>query len=184
MHKIILGAHMSIAGGLEKTILNGQSIGCTTIQIFTKNNRQWATRHLQQEEIDIFKETKMHSTVQIVVAHAGYLINIGSYNPGVEQQSINSLIHELHRCSLLDIPYLVLHPGSRGNATIDECITKVINNINLVLKESDDTMILLENMSGQGSAIGATFEHMQQIFDGVQDKKRIGICFDTCHAWV
>lgn len=184
MNTLLYGAHMSIAGALEKAILDGQSIGCTAIQIFTKSNRQWNTKPLNQEEVELFKKTKAESSIRIVVAHAGYLINIGSSNSAVEHQSIASLIDELQRCSLLEIPYLVLHPGSCGQSAMSDCIKKVIKNINYVLhKTSSNTMILLENMASQGSTIGNTFEQLSSIYDGIQEKTRVGVCLDTCHAW-
>lgn len=184
MPELIYGAHMSIAGGFEKAIMDGQSIGCTAIQIFTKSNRQWSAKPINPKEIELFKQTKVRSTIKVVVAHAGYLINIGSSNSAVEQQSVSSLINELQRCSLLDIPYLVLHPGSCTDVHTHDCMNKVIKNINYVLHETpQNTMILLENMAHQGSTIGNTFEQLSYILDGIQEKKRIGICFDTCHAW-
>lgn len=184
MRTLIYGAHMSIAGGLEKAILKGQSIGCTAIQIFTKNNRRWQAKKLNSTEINLFKTTKDKSSIKTVVAHAGYLINIGSSITAVQEQSVVSLAEELQRCTLLDIPYLVLHPGTSTGPDFATSINTIIKNLDNVFDHNQgNTVILLENMTGQDSTFGTTFEQLSLICNALQNKKRIGICFDTCHAW-
>ena len=184
MHRLVYGAHMSIAGGLDKAITAGQSIGCTTVQLFTKSNRQWGCNKLTTEEIALFKKAVSVSAINPVVAHAAYLINIGSPTKDIETKSIKSLITELDRCNQLAIPYLVLHPGSHLDTDEQICLDQIIDNLNGIFSGNPgDSMILLELMSGQGSTVCYTFEQLAYIYKHVRAKKRIGICFDTAHAW-
>src|SRR5437016_5090052 len=111
-HSLLLGAHMSIAGGLEQAIVRGQSIDCTTIQLFTKSNRQWYAKEITQEQIQLFKETHKDSKIGPIVAHGTYLINIGSADKELNKKSVKAVIDELERCDSLGISYFVLHPGS------------------------------------------------------------------------
>jgi len=182
---ILLGAHMSIAGGMYLAIERGESIGCTAIQIFTKSNRQWKAKIIQEEEILLFKEKWANSFIQSIIAHATYLINIGSSDPNIVKNSIECLILELNRCVLLDIPYLVFHPGSRGTLDEKKCLTQISKNLDKVLDKCPNkkTMLLIETMAGQGSTIGHTFEQIAQIIKHSKHKKQLGVCFDTCHAF-
>lgn len=182
---LLLGAHMSIAGGLYKSVERGESIGCTCIQIFTKSNRQWFTKPLKQEDIDAFKITLKYSTIiQDVIAHSSYLINIGSPNKAINKKSIESLSLELQRCQALEIPYLVFHPGAHLTSSIEECLKLIAENINIVLEQnSGNTMLLIENTAGQGTTIGCTFEQLAAIYKDIRKKSRVGFCIDTCHAF-
>ena len=181
---LLLGAHISVAGGFDQAIKRGESIGCTVIQIFTKSNRQWFAKEIDQSSIDIFKETHKKSFIETIVAHAAYLINIGSSNPEVQKKSTDALISELKRCSLLSIPYLILHPGSKGESGEKLALAQITSRLNDALAATPkDTTILLETMAGQGSNLCYTFEQLATIYQGIKDKSRIGICFDTCHAF-
>jgi len=183
MSQLLLGAHMSIAGGLEKAVLAGASIGCSTIQIFTKSNRQWSAKKLSDSEIDIYKETLTRISINPIIAHTAYLINIGSPNKDIEKKSIASLAEEIERCDQLSIPYLVLHPGSYVDGNRHDCLERIIENLNTVIQKKDTTMVLLELMAGQGSTVCSTFEELEYIYKRIDNKKNVGICFDTCHAW-
>lgn len=184
-HRLLLGAHMSIAGGIEESIERGASIGCTTIQIFTKSNRQWRMNPLKQQEIDAFKKNATHYNIYPIVAHATYLINIASANKNTELASINALSQELLRCDQLEIPYLVLHPGSASNASPEECFKRLLENLDKILETTpSNTMLLLENMAGQGAALASTLDQLATILHKSAYKKRLGICLDTCHAFV
>lgn len=181
---ILLGAHVSIAGGMYKAFDRGEKIGCTAIQIFTKSGRSWFAKKLTTDEIEKFKERNKESTIKSVIAHSAYLINIGSKNSDTEKKSLKSLIQELERCKELGIPYLVLHPGSHLGAGEEECIKKISKNLDLALKSvKGKVMILLENVAGQGTNVGYTFEQLKEIRDLCKEKKRIGICLDTCHVF-
>ena len=182
-HTLLLGAHMSIAGGFEKAIKRGESIHCTVIQIFTKNNRQWYAKPITKQEEIIFKNTVKNSSILSVIAHASYLINIGSPLKHIEEKSYNSLVEELQRCEQLGIKYLVIHPGAHLNGTIDECITRIAYNLNKALTQIPGISILLENTAGQGTNIGYSLEQLALIREKTQAKERIHFCFDTCHAF-
>lgn len=182
-HELLLGAHMSIAGELPRAIERGESIGCTAIQIFTKSNRQWHAKTISQEEITAFKKAYKDSCIQSIIVHAAYLINIGSSDKDMEKKSFHSLEIEFKRCIDLDIPYLVLHPGSHGNTDEDSCLERISTNISKLLSTTSDCTILLEIMAGQGSSVGYTFEQLAQIIKHSDHKNRIGVCFDTCHAF-
>ncbi len=182
---LLLGAHISVNGGLEQAFIRGQSIGCTAIQIFTKSNRQWFCKPLTREAIDLFKKTWANSIIQSVVVHAAYLINIGSSNPEVIAKSTQALKEELSRCEQLGITYLVLHPGSRGTTPEKTSLTQIAEQLDQVLESTPGkTMVLLETMAGQGSNVGYQFEQLATIYQASRNKSRIGICFDTCHVFV
>lgn len=183
-HRLLLGAHMSIAGGIEKSIERGQLIGCTTIQIFTKSNRQWHAKKLTPQQIDLFKKTAVSSSVHPIVAHASYLINIASPEKKTALASVNALIKELEVCNELGIPYLVLHPGSFVTGTPEEGLDRSLANLDHVLSiNKGDAVIALEIMAGQGSSLCTSFEQLGYLLKHATHKKRLGICFDTCHAF-
>lgn len=175
---------MSIAGEISRSIERGESIGCTAIQIFTKSNRQWYAKPLNPTDIESFKQAWKNSSIQSVIAHASYLLNIGSPNPEAEKKSLEALEIEFQRCADLDIPYLVIHPGSHTNSDEQECLARISKNIDKLLDKIPDGTILLETMAGQGSQVGYTFEQLATIIKHSEHKRRIGICFDTCHAFV
>jgi|ERR1700733_8898843 len=182
-HRLLLGAHMSIAGGLEKAIERGQSIGCTAIQIFTKSNRQWHAKPITQEEADLFKKTWAESNVDSIIAHATYLINIASGDPKIAHASLNALAKELDSCDLLGIPYLVLHPGASTSSTQQEALDRVVAHLDLVLDNDNKTTILLETMAGQGSTLCSSFEQLAYLLKKVKHAHKLGICLDTCHIF-
>lgn len=183
-HRLLLGAHMSIAGGLDQAIERGASIGCTTIQIFTKSNRQWHARALDSQEIDAFKAARQRTGIHPIVAHATYLINIASADAKTEHASVQALQKELARCQELEIPYLVLHPGSYVKGDPQEGIERIIKNLNAIFEAvPGKTMILLETMAGQGSSLGSSFKEFAQMRAGIQHKQRVGVCMDTCHVF-
>jgi deoxyribonuclease IV len=181
---LLIGAHMSIAGGVENAITAGQSINCTAIQIFTHSNRQWKVNPLKPESVTLFKQAWQQSTIGSIIAHAGYLLNLGSPQQSVREKSVNVLIEELKRCRELGIDHLVLHPGAYLDGNPNECFEYIAHNIDHALAQvSGNTMILLEIMAGQGTVVGATFEELALIRGLTTHKSRVGICLDTCHAF-
>ncbi len=181
--KLLLGAHVSTAGGLVHAIEEGTALGCTAIQIFTKNNRQWSYSTFSSQEVAEFRDAQKKSAIEIVLSHASYLINIGSPNSEVYQKSLHALMAELQRCQLLKIPFLVLHPGAFVSGNKEESITQIAHSLDTALEQNPgDTKILLENMAGQGTTLGGTFEELAEIYTQCKNKKMIGFCFDTCHA--
>src|SRR5580765_3991874 len=131
---LLLGAHMSIAGGLELAYERGAEIGCTAIQIFTKSNRQWSATPISQDAIKRFIQAQQQSSIQVAIAHASYLINLGATDPIIHQKSAHALAQELDRCHSLSIPYLVLHPGSHGTTDQTACLNKISDTLNTVLE--------------------------------------------------
>lgn len=184
-NQYLVGAHVSIAGGFFKAIEEGTEIGCTAIQIFTKSNRQWNSKSITDHEAQQFIEAQKNSDIQVVIAHAAYLINLGSPTPGVQEKSFNALVDEIKRCQQLQIPYLVLHPGTAEADSREASIKETGKLINKALEQTPDctTTVLVETMAGQGKSIGSSFEELAIILAQVTHKKRIGVCFDTCHTF-
>lgn len=183
---LILGAHMSIAGGMELALERGESIGCTSIQLFTKSNRQWFAPALGNEEIERFAQRLKQSPInrRHVIAHAGYLINVAAADAAIHKKSVQSLEHELERCHVLGIPYLVLHPGSYKGTDEAIAIQQLAQTLDRVFERVDGTTtILLETMAGQGSSLGSTLKQLADMYDKAHYKKRLGICVDTCHIF-
>jgi deoxyribonuclease-4 len=174
---------MSIAGEISRAIERGQSIGCTAIQIFTKSNRQWHAKPIEEKDAQAFKQRWKSSSVKAIVVHASYLLNIGSPSADAEKKSLEALKIEFERCAHLDIPYLVIHPGSHTSSDEQSCIERISKNLDVLFEQIPHGTILLETMAGQGSQVGYTFEQLAQIIKLSKHKRRIGICFDTCHAF-
>jgi deoxyribonuclease-4 len=183
-YTFLIGAHISISDGFSGAITQGESIGCTCIQIFTKSNRQWHAKPINPEDAKLFKKKWKDSTISDVIAHSSYLINIGSPDTATAKKSTQALAEELDRCAQLGITYLVLHPGSRLDASPEETLTTIARNLDIALEASDpSTVVLLETMAGQGSTVGANLEQLAAIRKQVTNKKRIGFCVDTCHIF-
>ena len=183
-HELLLGAHMSIAGGFQMALERGQSIGCTAIQIFTKSARTWQAKEITDEQAQLFISSKRQSSIKYVMVHASYLINLAASDPDGLQKSIDATCIELKRCQQLEIPYLVLHPGTYGSQPIQETLDGIVASLDAIFKQvPGNSMILLENTAGQGSSLCSTFEQIAYILKKNTHKKRLGTCFDTCHAF-
>ncbi len=182
---LLIGAHLSIAGGFWQALVRAHSIGATCVQIFTKSNRQWAAKKIDDDDIKKFLSYQKELDIKMVVAHASYLINLGSEKKEMQEKSIKAVADELQRCEKLGIPYLVLHPGSNPSQDISQTCLQIGHNLNkaFAISNTKHTMILLETMAGQGSTIGKTFENLAKIIKGVKNKKHVGICIDTCHLF-
>ncbi|MCK4549475.1 MAG: deoxyribonuclease IV [Candidatus Krumholzibacteria bacterium] len=180
-----LGAHMSIAGGVHLALQRGKSIDCNAVQLFVKSSNQWRAKKLTTEEIDLFREESESFTPGFIIAHTSYLINIASPDPDLLKKSADSLLVELQRCAVLGIPYLVLHPGSHRGAGMEQGIETIASTINSLYEQTagDTAAILLEITAGAGNTIGSRFEELAGIIDLIEDKSRIGICYDTCHGF-
>ena len=182
---ILLGAHMSIAGGVNKAIERGAALSCTAIQLFTKNANQWKGKPFAKEEIERFAELRKKSNIFRILAHNAYLINLASYNNSLRTKSINALIDEIGRCKALSIPCIIIHPGAHLGAGEDEGIKNIINGLNIALTKTNGwpVDIALETTAGQGTNIGYRFEHLSRIIDGIKDNERVKVCLDTCHIF-
>jgi deoxyribonuclease IV len=182
---VLLGAHFSIAGGLHKAIFTASKYGCTALQIFTKNSNQWKERTLTDEDIERFNEARELTGIEIICSHTSYLINLGSPEKSKFNRSIKALKHELLRSSQLNIPYVIMHPGSHMGKGEENGLQRVAPGINRTFDATPETTcrLLLETTAGQGSNLGYAFEHLARISELVKAKERIGFCFDTCHTF-
>lgn len=181
----LLGAHMSIAGGVDKALLEGKKVDCDVIQIFTKSSRQWATQPYTSEEVKNFVTNQRETGIAIVVAHDSYLLNLGSPNEGLRKRSIQAFIDEMERCETLSIPYLITHPGAHTGAGEEEGIKTVARSLDEIHAACPGThvKITLEITAGQGTNLGHRFEQIRDMVDATKDGDRLRICFDTEHAF-
>ena len=182
---ILLGAHMSIAGGAHMSVERACSIGCTATQIFVKNNMQWFARPLTRQEIDAFLNQLQRGELLSIFAHANYLINLAATNPQFHANSLRALSEELTRADQLRLPFLVLHPGAHLGAGEEAGLEKIIASIDRVLSgiPKVKTRIALETTAGQGSCLGDKFEHLAYIISRVREPERLCVCLDTAHVY-
>jgi len=182
---MILGAHVSIAGGLQNAPRNGKSLGCESIQIFTRNQRQWKVKSLETHEIQSFRNEMDVSNIQIATAHASYLINLGSPEESILIRSREAFCQEFRRCEELGITYLIVHPGAHVGSGEKSGLKTIAESLNFILEREQDyqTQILLETTAGQGSQLGHRFEHLAEILLQLKEPNQVGICIDTCHIF-
>lgn len=180
-----LGAHMSIAGGIELAPERGASVGCEIIQIFTKANHNWAAKPLTEKEAEAFKSNLDKHRIRTAFAHDSYLINLGSPNPALHKKSLDAFIHELERSEMLGLLALVFHPGSHVGSGEEEAIHRIAESVNLAHQKTKGFKVFTcyENAAGQGTNVGHRFEHLARLIELTEDKKRVGVCFDTQHAF-
>src|SRR3989475_806769 len=181
----LLGAHMSIAGGVGNALLHGKKVACDTIQIFTKSSRQWAGKPYTKEEIEQFRVNRQETGITTIIAHDSYLLNLGSPDAGLRKQSIAAFIDELERCELLGVANLVAHPGAHVGAGETEGIKTIAKSLDEAHKACPGytTKITLEITAGQGSTLGYRFEQIGDIMDATKESERLRVCFDTEHAF-
>jgi deoxyribonuclease-4 len=181
-----IGAHVSAAGGVENAPLNAQKIGATAFALFTKNQRQWAAPPLTAESIAAFKSNcdKFGYKPQQILPHDSYLINLGHPEKDALQKSRDAFLDEMQRCEQLGLDRLNFHPGGHLNKiTEDECLATIASSINWALNKTSGVVAVIENTAGQGTNLGFSFYHLKKIIDQVDDKTRVGVCIDTCHAY-
>jgi deoxyribonuclease-4 len=183
--EILLGAHMSIRGGVSMAVERARSIRCTAMQIFVKNNMQWFARPLTREEIRAFLDHVQRGELLSVFGHANYLINLAATNPLFHTNSIHALAEELVRADQLELPFLVLHPGAHLGAGDEAGLKKIVDSVDKVFRKIPKvkTKIALEITAGQGSCIGHRFEHLAHIIANVRQPERLRVCLDTAHLF-
>lgn len=182
-----VGAHVSIAGGVAHAPENAHAIGARAFGMFTKNQRQWRSRPLTSREIDDFHQAMERGGfgADDVLPHDGYLINLGHPEEAARQQSLDAFIDELERCRLLGLNRLNFHPGSHLRQISEEaCLERIAESINRALEAVSGVTAVIENTAGQGSNLGYAFEQLARLIGRIEDKSRIGVCLDTCHAFV
>ena len=181
----LLGAHMSIAGGYHKAAVAAAEHRMEVVQLFTKNNSQWRAKAITEEEAALFAAAVAEHKLAHPLSHSSYLINLASPDALLRTKSVEAMVIELQRAEQLGIPYVVVHPGAHTTATLEEGLALVANSldeIHAVLPKSP-VQVLLEITAGQGSCLGHKFEQLAEILKQTKRPERVGVCFDTCHAF-
>lgn len=180
-----IGAHMPITGGVDKAVERIMSIGGTALQIFTRNQRQWKVKPLEEKVIENFKRLRQEWGNYPVSVHDSYLINLASPKPDGVAKSIKAFAQELRRTEDLGIEYIVTHPGSHLGTGKVEALERYVSNLDqaIALSETDEVNILIENTAGQGTNLGSRFGELATILESSGYTDRMGVCFDTCHAF-
>ena len=183
---MLLGAHVSTAGGLYKSIENGEKLECEAIQIFVKNPNRWVGKEPTEDDTNRFKASWQASAIQSVLIHDIHLTNLTSPKPDVLESSRAQVRSQLQLADVLGIPYFVTHMGAHLNAGEDEGLRLLSESLNLLFEQTagGEVMVLLETTAGQGSNLGYTFEHLRQTIDSSKCPERLGVCLDTCHVFV
>ncbi|MFA5331546.1 MAG: deoxyribonuclease IV [Methanoregula sp.] len=183
MAPVTVGVHVSIAGSLDLAVDRAHDGGCDVFQMFSRNPRGWASKPLSDGDCDLYKK-KVATTGLLPVDHMPYLPNLASPKPEIWEKSVQTLTAELDRCGRLSIPYLVTHLGHHlgdgiagGRARVIKAVTEALAG------SSSPAMLLLENTAGEKNSVGSSFEHIGAIVNALNDDRRIGVCFDTCHAF-
>ncbi len=185
MSQVLLGAHMSIAGGYYKAVDAAADCQMNVVQLFTKNNNQWRAKAISDKEEQQFKEALARHKITLPLAHASYLINLASPDEELWQKSIEAMVIELGRASQLGIFGVVMHPGSFTTSSEAVGLARIAAAIDKIHTLAPDAtaQILLENTAGQGSNLGWKFEHLGEIIAQVKQADRLGVCIDTCHTF-
>ncbi len=181
-----VGAHVSAAGGVENAPVNANAIGAKAFALFTKNQRQWFSNPLTMASIKAFRDNceKYDYKPFQILPHDSYLINLGHPEKEPLEKSRASFLDEMQRCEQLGLDRLNFHPGSHlKTISEEECMNRIAESINIVLDKTKGVTAVIENTSGQGTNMGYKFEQLRYMLDKVDDKSRVGICIDTCHAF-
>lgn len=187
-HRIMkyIGAHVSVAGGVSNAPLAAAEIGAKAFALFTGSSSRWVSKAISDAEVSRFKENceKGGFTPAVILPHDNFLINLGSPDEEKLAKSRKSFLDEMRRCEKLGLTMLNFHPGSHLNATSEEeCLDLIATSLNEILSQTEGVTAVIENTAGQGSNLGYDFHHLAHIIDRIEDKSRIGVCIDTCHAY-
>lgn len=186
MSNKFVGAHVSASGGVFNAPLNAMAIGAKAFALFTKNQKQWAAKPLDEETIALFKENLSKSGIlpKHILPHDSYLINLGHPEEEKRLKSLEAFIDEVNRCSQLGLDRLNFHPGSHlKQISEEECINRIAMSMNEAIRVTEGVTLVIENTAGQGSNLGWRFEHLRAIIERIEDKSRVGVCIDTCHMF-
>lgn len=181
-----IGAHVSVAGGVANAPLEAHAIGAKAFALFTGSSSRWVSKDIPDKEVINFKENcaLYGYTPDVILPHDNFLINLGSPDEKKLNLSRKSFLDEMRRCEKLGLTMLNFHPGSHLNELeVDACLDRIAESINITLDKTKGVTAVLENVAGQGSNLGHSFEQLAHIIDKVEDKSRIGVCIDTCHAY-
>jgi len=182
---MLLGAHMSIAGGVFNAFAQGEESGCTTIQIFTKSSNQWRAKELTDEEVEKYHSEQKRTGIDPVIAHDSYLINLGSPDKALIKKSREAFLVEMQRCEILKIPYLVTHPGSHLGKGEEWGIKRIAQSLDRLHEKAAgfNVKIALETTAGQGTNLGYRFEQIASMIEQTSEPNRLAVCVDTCHIF-
>lgn len=181
-----LGAHVSAAGGVENAPVNASKIKATGFALFTKNQRQWKARPLSEDSIRAFRARcdELGFGPESILPHDSYLINLGHPERDGLKKSRAAFLDEMQRCEQLGLGMLNFHPGSHLHQISEsQCLDRIADSVNEALDQTRGVTAVIENTAGQGTNLGYRFEHLAHIIDKVEDKTRVGVCLDTCHAF-
>ena len=181
----LIGAHLSVEGGVSKALGRGVAVGCACAQIFTRNARQWRGARLSEEEVRLFRYAQRETMIRPVWGHANYLINLAASDRTIRRRSLAALADDLQRCDALGLPGVVVHPGSHGGRGAVDGISRAADALCAVLGRTDrlKARVVLETSAGQGNSIGLRFEEIAEILALVGCRPRTGVCLDTCHVF-
>jgi deoxyribonuclease-4 len=180
---MLIGAHVSPAGGLPKAIARGVERGCRAIQIFNQSPRMWRATVYRDEDVAAFREAMSDSPIDAVLIHAVYLLNCASEDPDIRSKSLASLTHSLRAGHAIGAAGVVLHPGSAKTGHVGEAIERAAATIREALQESEGCELHLENTAGAGGTLGRSFEELAALVDGAGGDARLGVCLDSCHLF-
>jgi len=182
---LLLGSHMSVAGGVSLAFGRAEEYGCAVAQIFVKNNNRWRGTRLTTGEIDAFWAERERTGIWPVIAHNTYLVNLASAHPAIRERSIACTIDELNRCQALGLSGLVIHPGAHGGAGVEKGIRRMTAALHRVIDRTPEvgTRILLETTAGQGTTLGRSAGELALMLESIDIPERTGICLDSCHIF-
>lgn len=181
-----IGAHIGVAGGVQNAPLSAHKIGAKAFALFTGSSSRWVSKPITDEQASLFRERcqEYGFSPDVILPHDNFLINLGSPDQEKLQKSRDSFLAEMQRCETLGLTMLNFHPGSHLNAIgVDDCLDRIAESINITLDRTQGVAAVIENTAGQGTNLGWDFAQIARIIDGVEDKSRVGVCIDTCHAY-
>jgi deoxyribonuclease-4 len=181
-----LGAHIGISGGIERSPIVAKEIGCQSMQIFSKNQRQWVAPDLAPEAAAAFRKAAKDEDIRPVAIHCSYLINLGSPVESSKKSSREALVNEIERAQALGVPYIVLHPGAHVGGGIDKGLSLIAEGVRWAFEatEGAKVLLLLETAAGAGTTLGRNFDELKELDKRIDAQDRLGFCIDTCHIFV
>lgn len=182
---MLLGAHISISGGIELAPIEARKIGCDVMQVFSKNQQQWTSNPLKPESVEAFRRNVKEQRIQSVAAHTSYLINLGSPQASLQERSRAAFQEEIERAELLGADFLIFHPGAHTGSGEAAGLASIASGVRWALEATPScrVRVLLELAAGQGSTLGCSFEQLAHLLSAIDVPTRTGICIDTCHLF-
>jgi deoxyribonuclease-4 len=178
-----LGAHVSVAGGVQTAPDRGKRIGADVIQIFSKHNTRWMGKALEEDDLRAFRAETERTGVRTVAIHSAYLINLGSSKETVRTRSLYALEDEASRAAMLGVPYLVMHPGSSGDDPAPDGVSRIAAALRSFGRFPKGVTLLLENTAGQGNSIGRSMQQLRELIDGAGTPPDVAVCLDSAHLF-